>query len=79
MSVRHIRRPPVRRESTSTISSNEANDRIRANDQGLINQNGFLPNNLLNSNQFQMNFNSSSDIKIGETHVYYSIISKVMF
>lgn len=78
MSIRQIRRPPVRRESTSTISSNEANDRMQENDQRLSYQNGIIPNNVPSSNQVQMNFNSSSDIKIGGTNVYYSIQLKVM-
>lgn len=78
MSIRQIRRPPVRRESTSTISSNEANDRMRENDQRLSSQNGIIPNTVPSSNQVQMNFNSSSDIKIGGTNVYYSIQLKVM-
>lgn len=75
MSGPQIRRPPARRESTSTISSTEANERIRENERSY--QNGIIPNGL-NSNQVQVNFNASSGINIGGTNVYYSIIAKVM-
>lgn len=84
MSVGDFRRPPVHRDSTSTISSKAALEEFN-NNFGLLNGQRstkfehLLPQNLLTKHQTQFSFNSSSDIKIGEhvTNVYYNILSKV--
>lgn len=75
------RKHNVRKESSSTINSSEANHRFQQSNQRLSQRNQPIPDHLRNKNQIQMNINASNDIKVGDhvTNVYYNIKSKVTF
>lgn len=75
------RKPHVRKESSSTINSSEANHAFQQSYQRSNQQNQSIPDHLRTKNQIQMNINASNDIKVGDhvTNIYYNIKSKVTF
>lgn len=75
------RRHNVRKESSSTINSSEANHGFQQSNQRSSEQNQPIPDHSRSKNKIQMNINASNDIKVGDhvTHVYYNIKSKVTY
>lgn len=80
------RRPPARKNSSSTISSNDAEEQYNEHRRAQISpSDGSVPSSMLNSfiarNPMTFNMVNSRDIKIGEqtTNIYNNCFTQVMF